>query len=61
MATFGSIAAETDCCGNLYPLHVPASRPRSWKGNASLASLAVGLAARVVWTFALFCASAGLL
>ena len=29
MATFAGVAAETDCCGNLYPLHVPLASQRA--------------------------------
>jgi hypothetical protein len=56
MATFGGVAAETDCCGNLYPLHVPLGSRRVTGRDASLVATAVVLATRMVWTLALMCA-----
>jgi hypothetical protein len=56
MGTFGGAAAETDCCGNLYPLHVPLDSRERWTRDASLAATTMALAARVVWTVALVCA-----
>jgi hypothetical protein len=61
MATFGGIVAETDCCGNLYPLHVPLGTRRTRAGGAWLAATTIALAARMVWTLALVCAWSGLL
>jgi hypothetical protein len=56
MATFAGIAAETDCCGNLYPLHVPLGRRPTRTGGAWLAATTIALVARTVWTVALACA-----
>jgi len=56
MATFAGVAAETDCCGNLHPLHVPLGSRRVTGRDASLAATALALATRVVWTLALLCA-----
>jgi hypothetical protein len=61
MATFAGIAAETDCCGNLYPLHVPLGSRRIRSGGSWLAATTMVLAARTVWTVALVCAWSGLL
>ena len=55
MATFAGIAAETDCCGNLYPLHVQLA-PRRSRSGGWLAVTTIALAARTVWTVALVCA-----
>jgi hypothetical protein len=59
MATFAGIAAETDCCGNLYPLHVPLSARHTSTGAAWLGATTIALAARTVWTVALVCAWSG--
>jgi len=56
MATFAGIAAETDCCGNLYPLHVPLGPRRTRRGGAWLAATTIALVGRSVWTLALVCA-----
>ena len=61
MATFAGIAAETDCCGNLYPLHIPLASRRTRTGGAWLAATTLAVATRVVWAAALVCARAGLL
>jgi hypothetical protein len=53
MATCAGVAAETDCCGNLYPVNVPVEFRRPSPRSVSLAAVAVTLAARVVWTVAL--------
>jgi len=56
MPTFAGAEAETDCCGNLCPLHVPLGSRRVAGRDASLIATAVVLATRVVWTLALMCA-----
>jgi hypothetical protein len=61
MATCAGVAAETDCCGNLYPLHVPVVSREPGARDASLAATTIALAARVMWTIGLVCAWSGLL
>jgi len=56
MGTAAGAAAETDCCGNLYPLHVPLASRQRGAGNASLGGNTIALAAGVVRTVALVCA-----
>jgi hypothetical protein len=58
MAFRARVAAETDCCGNLYPVHVPpaALRDGSDKGP-SLTAIAATLAARAAWAFTLLVSS----
>jgi hypothetical protein len=56
MASFAGAEAETDCCGNLYPLHVPLGSRSAMPGGSRVAATRIALVGRVMWTVAIVCA-----